>query len=277
MKVTFLMLEFLIGTIIPIGALKTHTKFSSGDSKVDSVLTLLIFYVKALSEFHSMLCTYNKVLFNPNYFTFINFYVVMHSQKPALRNLKRATKGYFSNLSNFKHNGFVVTKGDNYGESHNEENGQDGHKGYNTEEKYEKGSQGKHDNENNKGYYNKDGGDKNSHHESSEHFSVDNEAAKGSNGGSYSESGGHKKGSKTTGYHKVYKKNDGALEKGGHSDVKFHETNQGENGDYDKGHYDVYDSKFRDHQGKEGHRENYSGYAKDSKENHGDVYGVKDY
>ncbi|XP_031341003.1 uncharacterized protein DDB_G0290685-like [Photinus pyralis] len=202
--------------------------------------------------------------------------------------------------------GYVLHNGEDYGGSHFLQRGHAGQKENNAQESYNKGSQGKHDNENHKGYYNNERGDKSGHHESAEKFSNQNEGGKSSNGGSYSVSGGHRKGSKTTGYHKVYKKNEykkdntfydesdkrghfnkyanadsyrkgesGALEKGGHYDAGFHESKQGENGDHDKGHYDVVDSKFSDQQGKEGYRENYSGYAKDRKENE-NLYGYKE-
>ncbi|KAF2899620.1 hypothetical protein ILUMI_06556 [Ignelater luminosus] len=202
--------------------------------------------------------------------------------------------GYGKELDDFK---YGKGDGEKYDTSKYFDGGEKGQSGYKSNEEYEKGSKGKHDKEAHKGYYSKKGGDKEGHHESSEHYGSKNEAAKGSKGESFSESSGHKKGSKTTGYHKVYHKDEykkdhsfydesdkrghhdkygnadshhssenGAFEKGGHSAAGFHENEQGKKGAFDKGYYDVNDSKFLGQTGGNKYHQHHSEIGKDGGE-----------
>lgn len=196
--------------------------------------------------------------------------------------------------------------GENYDVSKYSGEGEKGEKGYENVDKYDEGSQGKHEKEEDKGFYDKKGGNKEGYHESSGHYGSKQEAAKGSKGESFSESSGHKKGSKTTGYHKVYHKDEykkdhsfydesdkrghydkhgnaqsehsnenGAFAKGGHSAAGFQEDKQGKEGAYDKGHYDKNDSKFLAEEGKNAYHENHSDFGKESGTNNGESFGYK--
>ncbi|KAF5296253.1 hypothetical protein FQA39_LY12590 [Lamprigera yunnana] len=271
---------------------------------------------------------YTSNSFDPNYVKFNNLYYPSYLQNvpqnyenfqyyyPDFKSFQRVIPNEYSywptlykdsyiyglgnnkDLDRSKNYQFVHNNGDTYDNVHHTEKGKEGNSAYKNVEEFDKGLKSKHDSESHQGYYNTKGGDKDGHYESSTYFTKDNEADKGSKGGSYSESSGHKKGSKTTGYHKVYNKDEykkdrsfydesdrrgnfnkyassdsnherkeGDFEKGGRSNYGFNEANQGENGSYDKGHYNANNREFSDQQGKDEYQENNSNYKEDNEKN----------
>lgn len=167
-------------------------------------------------------------------------------------------------------------------------------KGHDSELKFSKGEKGSHDKEDHSGHYNEDGGNKKSHLDEASFYDDHHSYDKGSKGGKFGEKKDHKKGSKTTGYHNVYHKDefkkdhtfyDDANHKGDfskHGDEKKYHSD--DSGDYKKG-YNHDSGHNNDHKSKKGsfdkgHYDNEDiGYNKkhgyDSSNSHEDEYYKK--
>ncbi|KAK4886938.1 hypothetical protein RN001_003209, partial [Aquatica leii] len=244
----------------------------------------------------------------PNYKSFQHYTPEEYSYWPNLyKGFDRYRYGYDKSLGDFKNYQDIGDKIDNYDSTRYAAHGKLGDAAFQSMETYDKGLNGKHHDEAHKGYYNKEGSDKDGYYGNSEYFAKNNAGGKGYKGESYGESSGHKKGSKTTGFHKVYNKNEykkdhtfydesdkrghfnkyahgdsyhekkeGDVKNGGRSNYGFHKVNQGENGSYDKGHYDANDNKFRDQQGKGGYQEDYSNYNQGNEKSYEKRHGFHD-
>ncbi|XP_050503789.1 uncharacterized protein LOC114340365 [Diabrotica virgifera virgifera] len=103
---------------------------------------------------------------------------------------------------------FIKGGGSNYEDGVSASSGEKGTKGYSNRDEFAKGLKGRHQNDQRKGFYDVLGGDKRGHQEQEGHYSTKHHSAKGNKGGSFSEESSHDKGSKTTGYHKVYHKDE---------------------------------------------------------------------
>lgn len=101
---------------------------------------------------------------------------------------------------------------------------------YNNNHAFDKGQKGSYENEGHKGHYLQNGGNKNGYFDSSNGYASQHSEGKASKGGNFEESGYHKKGQKTTGYHKVYHKDEYK------KDHTFYDESD------KKGHYSKYDN-----------------------------------
>ncbi|EFA02620.1 protein argonaute-2-like [Tribolium castaneum] len=199
---------------------------------------------------------------------------------------------------------FAKGGGSSFSDQNQNSHGEKGSTGYKTVQEYDKGAQGKHDNQGHKEHYSKEGGHKAAHHDSGSHYNQKQEAAKGSEGSSFGQSSSHKKGSKTTGFHRVHHKDEykkdhtfydesdasghfnkhgdfdshhaakkGGFEKGGHEDGAYQAGEQGVKGFVDNGKYVGQNSGFKGEQGKEGHYKDFQEYAKKGEQQQGKEQG----
>ncbi|XP_045480424.1 uncharacterized protein LOC123684937 [Harmonia axyridis] len=138
--------------------------------------------------------------------------------------------------------------------ANNQIEGSKGEKGYKNQESYDNVAKGKHLVDKNQKQYSEKGGNKENDEENSGYNSQASESAKGIRGGSSGDSSRHRKGSKTTGFHKVYHKDEYK------KDHSFYDEKDS-SGHHDK--YDSHDSKYAKGSGefengkksKAGHRE----------------------
>ncbi|XP_030754521.1 uncharacterized protein LOC115881243 [Sitophilus oryzae] len=80
--------------------------------------------------------------------------------------------------------------------------------GFDTVRQFDKKLKGKHSNSENKAYYDAKGGKKEKALEKDGNYAVSDQYGTVNQGGSFAEKKGHKKGGNTSGYHKIYRKND---------------------------------------------------------------------
>ncbi|XP_066144182.1 uncharacterized protein [Euwallacea fornicatus] len=105
-------------------------------------------------------------------------------------------------------NSFIKTAGKIYNDFLKWKFGDKLDKGYNVVDEYSKGVKGKFNNQYAKGYYDNTGGNKNSFYDKGTQFNGDVAGGAIVLGGALGEKEFHDKGSKTTGYHKMYHKDD---------------------------------------------------------------------
>lgn len=194
--------------------------------------------------------------------------------------------------------------GESYQEAEHSSKGEKGVKGYNNIEEFEKGLKSKYGQEEHKGHYGENGGNKKGYSDESKHYDAKHETDKGYKGGSASKSNGSKKGSKTTGYHKQYHKDEykkqhtfydesdknghfnkygdydshhstanGGHEKGGHTTAEQHQKKYGIEGHHDKGHYDQNDNGYKGTKGGNKYYKDNSNYGTKQEEENGSSYG----
>lgn len=173
--------------------------------------------------------------------------------------------------------------------------GEKGKKGFKQLFGWDEASKGEHNNAKQKGWYGVAGGDKKGHHDEAQHWQANAEEGKSEKGGKFKEANGHKKGEKTSGYHKVYRKDEykkdhdfydhadkkghfdkygnydtnhnsdqGGYQKGGHEQYGYHGDNHGNKGYYNKGHYNGEDKGHQAAQGESNFHKNYEEIAKKS-------------
>lgn len=199
---------------------------------------------------------------------------------------------------------FVKGGGSNYGDAKESSHGEKGSTAYKTIDGYSQGAKGLHDKQGHKEHYNEEDGHKKAHHDVAGHYGKKEEAAQGSEGASFSESSGHKKGSKTTGFHKVHHKDEykkdhtfydesdskghfnkhgnsnsqhssekGGFEKGGHEDGAYQQANKGVKGFKDEGKYVDQDSGYKGEEGKHTHHKDYASYDQKGEQQEGKEHG----
>lgn len=183
------------------------------------------------------------------------------------------------------------------GSEHEEEHySQDGEKksnGYRNLHEHDKGEKGHYDNADHSSHYDNSNGHKASGHDEGKAFSEHHAENKGEKGGEFEEKKAHKKGSKTTGYHNVFHKDEykkvhtfyddsdhkGKFKKYG-SEHKEHDTQSGEfkkgaqyhsghesaqdgkTGHTSKGYHDQADKGYNKKHGEEKYHQNEAEYAK---------------
>lgn len=183
---------------------------------------------------------------------------------------------------------FGGSEGSKHENEHHQSQGEKGDKGFKKALGWDKGSKGHNEKANQKGWYGVGGGDKKGHHDEEQHWQAKAVEGKAEQGGQFKEQKGHKKGEKTSGYHKVYKKDEfkkdhefydhadrkghfnkygnydtnhfndeGGYEKGGHEKYGYHADEHGNKGKYDKGKYDNAD---RGHKAQRGGNNFYKNY-----------------
>lgn len=197
------------------------------------------------------------------------------------------------------------------GEKHDSEDhsshGEKGASGYQHLEGWDKGRKGEHSEEDHKGWYDKHGGEKKGHHDAAEQWGSHEESGKSDKGESFKEAKGHKKGSKTSGYHKVYSKDEfkkdhefydkadrkghfdkygshdashenkeGGFKKGESHDSGYQVDENAKGGHYDKGHHDEQDKGFKGEHGGNQFHKNYEDFVKKAGEHNSKEHGYKE-
>lgn len=152
--------------------------------------------------------------------------------------------------------------GAEYDEENHKKGGEKGSKGYKNIHEYSKGSKGEHDDEDHSNYYDSEGGKKASEHDEADYYHKHHKGEKGTKGGKFGEKKNHKKGSKTTGYHNVFHKDEYKKDHTFYDDADHHgdfhkygsdhQFNDSEEGDYKKGEHHSAGHEH-DHHGKKGH------------------------
>lgn len=201
--------------------------------------------------------------------------------------------------------------GESEGSKHEKENhqsqGEKGDKGFKKLLGWDKANKGFVDKENHKGWYGVGGGNKKGHHDQEEHWQAKAAEGKGEKGEKFKEAKGHKKGAKTSGYHKVYLKDEfkkdhefydhadrkghfnkynnfdanhskdqGGYEKGGHEQHGYQANDHGKNGFYDKGKHEDADRGHKAEQGGANFHKNYEEFVKKAGQAGGSKYEYND-
>lgn len=181
-------------------------------------------------------------------------------------------------------------------------------KGHDSELKFSKGEKGHFDKEDESGHYDEEGGNKKSELDEASFYNDHHSSDKGSKGGKFGEKKNHKKGSKTTGYHNVYHKDEfkkdhtfyddanhkgdftkhgdeqkyhsgdsGDYKKGYNHDSAHNEDNKSKKGSFDKGHYDNADSGYNKKHGYDSTHSHEDEYYKKGGSSDGHEGGYKKY
>lgn len=183
--------------------------------------------------------------------------------------------------------------GTEHEEEEHSQHGEKGSKGYDQYHEHDKGEKGHHDEAKHSNHYNQNSGHKVAGLDEAKQYGEHHEADQGEKGGEFKEKKAHKKGSKTTGYHNVFHKDEykkvhtfyddsdhkGKFKKYG-SDHKEHESEAGETkkgahhqsghesdhhskkGHTAKGHHDQSDQGYKKDHGEETYHEKEADYAK---------------
>lgn len=194
--------------------------------------------------------------------------------------------------------------------SYNSENhskkGDKGSTDYKSDHQYSHGNSGKYGGESESGHHNENGGNKKSYVDDVSKYNNHHEEGQSSRGGKHSEKKQHKKGSKTTGYHNVYHKDEykkdhifydtadhsgqfskygsehqnhegqsGSKQQGGYHDSAYKEGNRAKQGSHDRGHFDNAHRDFHKQQGHDSHYENGEKYNKNNANTGNHEYGYK--
>lgn len=197
--------------------------------------------------------------------------------------------------------------GKKFVQAHKAEGGEKEEKGFKKEEVFDKGLAEKHGHEEKKAEISEKGGEKQGHIDQSKHYGEAHKANEGEKAFSVVKKGGHKKGKKTSGFHKVhhkdeYKKDEvffdeshdggeheesaneqekhanekGGSAKKGHIDSAYHENHGIKKGEQDHGKH--YEEK-KGHQkeaGHSGHHDEQSEYGKKAGVEEGEKFGHAD-
>ncbi|XP_058826858.1 sex-determining region Y protein-like [Topomyia yanbarensis] len=151
---------------------------------------------------------------------------------------------------------------ESFEERHHSKKGDQDRKGFNSHHQIKKGSKGSYGNENHSTSYADEGDRKKSYHDEDSYHKDHHDEAHRTRGGSHSEKKHHKKGSKTTGYHNVYHKDEFKKEQ------IFYDT-----ADH-SGHFKKYGSSHKEHSNdagefaKGGHKEESHSEKKKSRKGH---------
>ncbi|KAG5887137.1 hypothetical protein JTB14_024246 [Gonioctena quinquepunctata] len=214
-----------------------------------------------------------------------------------------------SNLNNYvsQSTNFIKGGGSNYEDAEKTSRGEKGEQGYSDRDEFAKGLTGRHDNEQKKDSYDVSAGNKRAHQEQDGHYASRHQSGEGSKGGSFSNEGSHEKGSKTTGYHKVFHKDEykkdhsfydkadkkghfnrhgnfdtkaaaeaGAFAKGKNLEAGFKEGKFGAKGLREKGHYLDESKGYKGAKGDEKYYKNGDAYANRAGKSSGVVGGFSE-
>ncbi|XP_066999902.2 uncharacterized protein [Anabrus simplex] len=188
--------------------------------------------------------------------------------------------------------------------SHYASQGEKGEKGYKSQHAFDKGEAGKHGAAEDAGFYNEQAGHKKAHHDEAGQYGEHNEGAKGYKSASFGAHADHKKGSKTTGFHNVYHKDEykkdhsfydeannsahqdkhgefeakhaaaqGGFRKGGRQDAAYDVGEKGKKGSYDKGEHFDEEKGFEGREGHDGYHGHKEEFSKKGDQSNGKEYG----
>lgn len=202
---------------------------------------------------------------------------------------------------------FGENEGSKHENEHHESHGEKGDKGFKKLLGWDQANKGYSDKENHKGWYGVEGGNKKGHHDAEEHWQAKEAEGKAEKGEKFKEEKGQKKGAKTSGYHKVYRKDEfkkdhefydhadkkgyfnkyanfdakhskdqGAYEKGGHQKYGYHADEQGKKGFHDKGRHEDADHAHKAEHGGSNFHKNYEEFVKKAGEANAKKYEYND-
>lgn len=178
--------------------------------------------------------------------------------------------------------------------------------GFEKERDYEKGDKGVYEKKDQQSHYNEKDGHKLADSDSKVYYSEGHKAENGKEGGEHFQSEGHKKGSKTTGFHKVYHKDEykkdhtfydeadskgfyekygdhhanhgskaGHHVKGANSEGSYHEDHAGKSGKHEKGHHNDEKEGYEGKSGHENYHNNQENYEKSGGEKESSKQGFQ--
>lgn len=198
-------------------------------------------------------------------------------------------------------------KGEKFLEGHKSEEGEKAEKAFKKEEAYDKGEKEDYGSDEKKSHVEEKAGEKKGHVDQAQHFGEAFQGNHGEKGVSVVKKGGHKKGKKTSGFHKVhhkdeYKKDEvfydeshdgdeheehkhehekhakekGANEKKGHTDTGYHESHGSKKADSDHGKKYEQAKGHNSEAGEHAHHGQHSEFAKKGGVKEGEKYGHAD-
>lgn len=198
-------------------------------------------------------------------------------------------------------------KGAKFLEGHKSEEGEKAEKGYKKEEAYDKGEKEDYGSDEKRSHVEEKAGEKKGHVDQAQHFGEAFQGNHGEKGVSVVKKGGHKKGKKTSGFHKVhhkdeYKKDEvfydeshdggeheehqhehekhakekGGKEKKGHSDTGYHESHGSKKADSDHGKKYELAKGHNSEAGEHAHHGHQSEFAKKGGVKEAEKYGHAD-
>lgn len=198
-------------------------------------------------------------------------------------------------------------KGEKFLEGHKSEEGEKAEKAFKKEEAYDKGEKADYGSDEKRSEVNEKAGEKKGHVDQSQHFGEAFQGNHGEKGISVVKKGGHKKGKKTSGFHKVhhkdeYKKDEvfyddshdgneheehqhehekhakekGGSEKKGHTDTGYHESHGSKKAESDHGKKYEQAKGHKSEAGEHAHHGQQSEFAKKGGVKEGEKYGHAD-
>lgn len=237
-------------------------------------------------------------------------YVISHIENPVINGHQHgfvpaapyvAASHPVKYSTKYNEDGGSAYEGDYY-----KKKGESSKKEHDSEHKFDKGEKGDYAKENHEGNYEEDAGNSKSNHDEGAYHGEHHQGEKASKGGSFGEKKHHKKGSKTTGYHNVFHKDEykkdhtfyddsdhkgnfykygdekkwhnadeGKLVKGGHDQHGYHEQHKGKKGDYAKGHHESEDEGYDKKHGYDHHFYHDEDYGKKGGHQGGSEHGYK--
>ncbi|KAF7278162.1 uncharacterized protein LOC143190487 [Rhynchophorus ferrugineus] len=203
---------------------------------------------------------------------------------------------------------FIDDKGNIYSLDNKAHYGYDDSKGYDSTRDFEKKLKGNYYNVDDKSYYNEKGGKNGLALQNDGHYASQHGYGVAHHGGSFSQKNGHDKGSKISGYQKVYRKDDynkqhkfyDIADKRGHykkygsrhakdgsnsgyfvhdnnKESQYVDKNAGAKGISDKGYVDEYMDKFKAAKGSDNFAKEYSKYDKENGSENKAIYDTSVY
>nr|CAH7712454.1 unnamed protein product [Callosobruchus chinensis] len=201
---------------------------------------------------------------------------------------------------------FVKEGGSSYDEAHKAEHGEKADTAYDKVRAFAKGLKGEHENEESKSYHEENGGHKKGYHDNADRYGEHHAHGHEKKGGAFGENKGHDKGSKTSGYHTVFMKDDyikdhsfydradkhgsfdrhgkfnakhyadaGSSKEGKKHDSGFKELDYGAKGKKDKGHFEDESEGYKREGGKEKHHNEHSEYGHKGGKKSGSEHGYE--
>lgn len=223
------------------------------------------------------------------------------------RYIGHGSGGYGGESEYDKEKHYDKEQGQKYLEGHKSEEGEKAEKAFKNEEAYDKGQKEDYGSDEKHSQVAEKAGEKKGHVDTAQHFGEAYHGNHGEKGISVIKKGGHKKGKKTSGFHKVhhkdeYKKDEvfydeshdggehdehvhehekhakekGGSEKKGHSDTGYHESHGSKKAESDHGKKYEQNKGHKSEAGEQAHHGQQSEYAKKGGVKEGEKYGHAD-
>lgn len=205
-----------------------------------------------------------------------------------------------------KDKSYLEKKGKKYDSSDNTSSGEKSDKEYKNQHAYKKGQSGRHGEENEKGTFAMKSGQHKNHNDSASHYDEHYDNGSGSRNENFAISTSHKKGRKTTGFHKVYHKDEykkdhvfydernknghyekfgnhqndhsvtkGGFQKEGNSEAVHRESNSAKIGSYNNNKFENQLKGYKNDAENEQHYSDHSNFSKEQGKSKYKQYGFK--